>query len=108
MTAKMGIDIMRLTDEQIDIIKYTVAGVFGPHAKPRLFGSRVDDGARGGDIDLLIECSDIVDEKLQKKLTLTARLQMRLGDQPIDLLIIDPMVALKPIHRHALRSGEVL
>lgn len=46
---------MRLTDRQIKDIKEEVARILGPDAEVWLFGSRVDDNARGGDVDLMIE-----------------------------------------------------
>lgn len=45
---------MRLTPEQIRSIKQVAAEVFGSDAHVYLFGSRVDDQARSGDIDLYI------------------------------------------------------
>lgn len=46
---------MRLTPEQIALILRVVADQTGPGARVALFGSRVDDSRRGGDVDLLIE-----------------------------------------------------
>ena len=46
---------MRLTDEQVLTIKNIALTNFGAHAKLKLFGSRLDDSKRGGDIDLLVE-----------------------------------------------------
>lgn len=76
---------MRLTTEQVEIIKEEVARVFGNDVKVRLFGSRVDDHARGGDIDLLVASDTPIQEHRRKALRQVARLQMRLGDQPIDV-----------------------
>ena len=45
---------MRLTTEQITIIKQKTALIFGDDTKIYLFGSRTDDNAKGGDIDLFI------------------------------------------------------
>ena len=45
---------MRLTEQQIQTIKQVVVMLAGDSAKITLFGSRVDDTKKGGDIDLLI------------------------------------------------------
>jgi predicted nucleotidyltransferase len=47
---------MRLTSEQISTTKAAAAEYFGADAAVLLFGSRTDVDARGGDIDLYIEC----------------------------------------------------
>ena len=46
---------VRLTADEVQAIKAAAAEAFGASAVVRLFGSRVDDTKRGGDIDLLIE-----------------------------------------------------
>lgn len=49
---------MRLTPAKIDTIKSTAKAVLGEGAQVMLFGSRVDDKAKGGDVDLTIEVSE--------------------------------------------------
>lgn len=46
---------VRLTADEVQAIKAAAVEAFGASAVVRLFGSRVDDAKRGGDIDLLIE-----------------------------------------------------
>lgn len=46
---------MRLTDEQVAAIKAAATAAFGADVVVRLFGSRIDDERRGGDIDLYVE-----------------------------------------------------
>ncbi|MDT8440010.1 MAG: nucleotidyltransferase domain-containing protein, partial [Wenzhouxiangellaceae bacterium] len=46
---------MRLTNNQIQAIKTAAAEIFGDEAEVWLFGSRIDDDKRGGDIDLYVE-----------------------------------------------------
>jgi predicted nucleotidyltransferase len=99
---------MRLTEDQARIIRETAQGIFGDHAKVRLFGSRIDDSQRGGDIDLLVECDAPVPDRLKKSLALAARLQLALGDQPIDVLAIDPQTSLQPVHKIAISTGVIL
>ena len=56
---------MRLDDKTREIIKSEVASQLGGGAIVRLFGSRVDDTQRGGDIDLLIEPSVSLTHRIQ-------------------------------------------
>jgi predicted nucleotidyltransferase len=81
---------MRLSQQTQQIIRDTVREVFGVEANVKLFGSRINDDARGGDIDLLVELPSITAEIERKTMQLTARLQLRIGDQPIDVLVLDP------------------
>lgn len=46
---------MRLRADQIEMIRQTVREAAGPAAAVRVFGSRLRDDARGGDVDLLLE-----------------------------------------------------
>ena len=43
---------MRINPEQIAIIRQTAQESFGLEARVRRFGSRVDDGKLGGDVEL--------------------------------------------------------
>ncbi|MHB1360248.1 MAG: nucleotidyltransferase domain-containing protein [Rhodocyclaceae bacterium] len=96
---------MRLSPRTRDIIRATTREVFGAEARVRLFGSRTDDTQRGGDIDLLVELPCPQADSRKKSLTLAARLQMQLGDQPIDILVLDPQTTMQSIHRVAAATG---
>ena len=50
---------MRLTPAQVDIIKRTAQSVLGSGIRITLFGSRVSDAGKGGDVDLYIEAPHI-------------------------------------------------
>jgi len=65
---------MRLTKEQISIIKTLVTRHFDSDTDVILFGSRVDDTARGGDIDLYIETGCSTEQELSRKMALYAGL----------------------------------
>jgi len=82
---------MRLTPEQIFAIRSTVAETFGDTASIWLFGSRIDDNKRGGDIDLLIETSQSeVTAIVRAELAFLTKLKMKLGEQKIDVLVDYP------------------
>ncbi len=74
---------MRLTPRQAQSIKEVIQQ-FDADAEIFLFGSRTDDAARGGDIDLLIFSQSI---NVQQKIELKLRLIDQLGPQKIDLVI---------------------
>ena len=96
---------MRLSQETQQTIRDTVREVFGIEANVKLFGSRINDDARGGDIDLLVELPAITAELERKTMQLVARLQLRIGDQPIDVLVLDPSTPRSSIHEQASSTG---
>lgn len=79
---------MRLTPAAARIIHDAARTHFGDDAEVWLFGSRVDDTRRGGDIDLYVE-TDLADpaEIAQRKTKFLAALYLRIGEQKIDLLV---------------------
>ena len=77
---------MRLTTEERNQIKKQVIRVFGEDSRVWLFGSRMDDTKKGGDIDLYIEPKYLTHE-LKQKISLLTQLQLTLGDQKIDIVI---------------------
>ena len=72
---------MRLTNKEVKIIK-EVINSFLNEAKIYLFGSRLDDDKKGGDIDLFIISKDI---NYEKKIKIKAKLKQLLK-KPIDLI----------------------
>jgi len=99
---------MRLNDKIREIIKTEVANQLGPDAVVRLFGSRVNDSQRGGDIDLLVESKLPVEHRIQAECKLAARLFIRLGGRKVDVLIKDPTMPLQLVHEQAITHGIIL
>lgn len=99
---------MRLTLEQRRIIRKRIQIALGADARGYLFGSRVRDDARGGDIDLYIEVDEHLDNRAATASRLAAELQQALGDQRIDVLIADSETTRQPIHDNARVSGVAL
>jgi predicted nucleotidyltransferase len=79
---------MRLLDSEIELIKSSFKEVF-EDGYIYLFGSRVDDSSRGGDIDLFIipKHKLPIDKLLDKKSKFRLLLEDRLGEQSIDIVI---------------------
>jgi predicted nucleotidyltransferase len=97
---------MRLTPEQARIIRQAAQQAFGPDTDTWLFGSRVDDHKRGGDIDLLLR-PQLSDRVIARKLNLLRLLERQLGERKIDILIEMPDDT-RPIVRLAHETGMLL
>ena len=95
---------MRLTKAQVVIIQEGVLQCFGQDAKAWLFGSRVDDAKRGGDIDIYIETS-LYDTLLDARLKLMTYFVKTLGEQKIDIVVRSLSSPLLPIHEIAKSTG---
>jgi predicted nucleotidyltransferase len=99
---------MRLTPAQIDTIKSTTQAVLGEGAQVTLFGSRVDDQAKGGDVDLMIE----VHQNLQEPALIAARIASQISramhGRKVDVLLKAPNLLEQPIHRIAQQQGVAL
>jgi len=52
---------MRLDSQKIQTVRTAVETIVGNGSEIRVFGSRLDDFKRGGDLDLLIESDIAVD-----------------------------------------------
>jgi len=80
---------VRLKKREIDAIKAAAADAFGPSATVRLFGSRVDDALRGGDIDLLIEADRSDKTEFSRTATFKWELFRRIDEQKVDVVVIE-------------------
>ena len=97
---------MRLSSEEVTVITEAIRQAFGSQARVWLFGSRVQDNKKGGDIDLLVEPPSGCDEPLDKKLQALAKIQTQLGEQKIDLVIASNPDRL--IEQEARKTGVEL
>jgi predicted nucleotidyltransferase len=95
---------MRLDPQIVAQLVCAAHEVFGANAGLWLFGSRVDEQARGGDIDLYLE-ADVDVDLLEKRLAFLLRLEHILGEQKVDVVIRPRHRPLSPIHRIALKTG---
>lgn len=99
---------MRLTENQRESIKSVVTSVIGEASRVWLFGSRVDDSKRGGDIDLLIETEAVVPGRVGALCQLEGALVVRLGNRKIDVLLKGASTADAPIYYADRQTGVLL
>ena len=75
-----------------------------PTADIYLFGSRLDDGRQGGDIDLYIE-TDIREKLLNHKARMLRKIWKCIGVQRIDIILKTRGTPLNAIDRVAKKTG---
>ncbi len=80
---------MRLNEKQIQAIKTSVARHFPEDSRVFLFGSRVDDTPKGGDIDLLVESSLAGIALQEARLKTMGSIQRSIGEQKIDIIALE-------------------
>jgi len=78
---------MRLSQEEQSNIKNLAKKIFGETSKVILFGSRVFDNKKGGDIDLLIENDERNKLTLINKIHFLIELKNKIGEQKIDIVL---------------------
>lgn len=99
---------MRLTQEQVSAIRISADEVFGQDAKVWLFGSRVDDNRRGGDIDLLVRPAPTHQSpSLISKIRFLNKLERRIGERKVDV-VVEVADDARPIVRIAHETGVLL
>lgn len=99
---------MRLTQEQIAAIRISANEVFGVGVQVWLFGSRVDDRKRGGDIDLLVRpAATHIKPSLASKVRFLNKLERRIGERKVDI-VVETADDPRPIVRVAHETGVLL
>ena len=96
---------MRITQIQREAIRKITAEVVGDDAVVTLFGSRVDDNKRGGDLDLLVELPHAIDNPAWLTARLSARISRLMAGRSVDVLLSAPNLMNLPIHEQAKLEG---
>ncbi|NMG73796.1 nucleotidyltransferase domain-containing protein [Aromatoleum diolicum] len=99
---------MRLSAQQAEAIHHLARELGGPLARVRLFGSRLDDSARGGDLDLLLELPDPVDNPALLSARVAARVSRLMQGRRVDVVLAAPNLKHLAIHDIAIKEGVLL
>jgi len=94
---------MRLSEQEIKLLKNELK-LLSNEAKLYLFGSRVDDAKKGGDIDLLIVSNELTKKDLR---ILRIEFFKEFGEQKIDI-ILDNGEFLNPFNRLIFQKAILL
>lgn len=74
----------------------------------RIFGSRLDDAAHGGDIDLMLELSEPVDNPALMAAQMSTQVSRAMRGRKVDVLLSAPNLMRLPIHDIAFKEGLLL
>jgi len=99
---------MRITEQQAKIIVEKTAEVLPDTKHILLFGSRVDDLLKGGDIDIYIETNSDIESPADVTSIITKKLNIALNEEKVCVLLFAPNVYELPIHRIAKETGVAL
>jgi len=97
---------MRLSDFERNTIKTLARQFYGQQAMVILFGSRVDDAKKGGDIDVFIETP--LESSIKDKLNFLVQLENIIGEQKVDLVVKSKNSPAKDIFNIAKATGIAL
>ena len=99
---------MRLRPHDIIALRAAIYDVAPDVSAIRLFGSRLDDNARGGDVDLMIDVENPVDNPAVLSARLAVRASRAMSNRKVDILLRAPNLMSSAIHQIALDEGMVL
>jgi len=99
---------MRLTKQQQNTIIDVVQNATDKTTQVILFGSRVDDNKKGGDIDLLLVFENEVDQPAALSAKINAQLFRAFQGKKVDIVLSAPNLKKLPIHKIAQEKGIVI
>ena len=99
---------MRLTTNQVQVIRDTAQRVLGANARVSVFGSMALNDRTVGDIDLFFETDNLLANRAKTICQLYGALIQALGDRKIDVILKDPNTPPAPVFEIAKRTGMLL
>ena len=99
---------MRLTDEEVQSVRRLAQEVGGQRSRVRVFGSRLDDAARGGDLDIMLELPEPVANPALMAAQMSAQVSRVMHGRKVDVLLSAPNLMRLPIHEVAFSEGQLL
>jgi len=99
---------MRISEQQAQTIVDVISEILPNTKHVLLFGSRLDDLLKGGDIDVYIETNNALANPVDVASMITEKLNNTLDQQKVTVLLFAPNLHELPIHRIAKETGVAL
>ena len=99
---------MRISTVHRQALRQHFREALGSDCDVLVFGSRLDDAARGGDVDLLVRSQQPLQRKEWLAAMLAAQAERLMEGRQVDVLLLDPDTVLQPVHKVALETGVAL
>jgi predicted nucleotidyltransferase len=96
---------LRISKSEIEIIKTSILKTL-PNYQIYLFGSRVDDNKRGGDIDIFVQTD--IETSLKDKISILTDIEANGIERKIDLIVKSPNSKEQKIFITAEKEGILL
>ena len=99
---------MRISTDLQAYIKQQAQSIVAKDVCVRIFGSRLDDQAKGGDLDLLVETSQVVNQPALVSAQLAAKISRKMLGRKVDVVLSAPNLQQQAIHKQARNTGTIL
>jgi len=99
---------MRINKQQQNEIKKNVCLLAGSQAIVTLFGSRVNDSKKGGDVDILVQLPTSIDNPALLAAKLSVRISNLMFGRKVDVILEAPNLDYQAIHKYAHLNGITL
>jgi len=99
---------MRISTDHRQALRQHFQAALGDGCEVLVFGSRLNDAGRGGDVDLLVKSAIPLQRKEWLASLLAVQAQRILDGRQVDVLLVDPQTSLQAVHRVAMETGVAL
>lgn len=99
---------MRITTNKQQEIKKKVEQLLGDAVAVWVFGSRINNDAIGGDLDLLVVSEAPITSPVETSAKLAVQIKRLFWGRKVDIILSAPNLEKQPIHQIAMDNGQRL
>ncbi len=99
---------MRITPNKQQEIKNKAEQLLGDAVAVWVFGSRVNNNATGGDLDLLVVSDTPITNPVETSAKLAVQIKRLFWGRKVDVILSAPNLEKQPIHQIAMDTGQRL